>query len=429
LHYCYRDFEKPAGSRSMSASDEKKPLTIAMVVASAFPTNQGTQVSIKQMSQILGKRGHNVHVVCYHIGDSDPTPGFTLHRIPPLINYSKFRSGPSFQKPFLDFLVTLKLYQVVKRERVDVIHAHNYEAPLAGYLVRLLTGVPVIYHGHNLMSDELHQYFESPFARAVFRRLGPILDKTIPRFADYAIGITGEVADYLSTRGVVRPDRLAVIPLGMFCDDHRKNDPGEIRKKHNLKEEEKVVLYNGNCDKYQNVPYLLEAMAHVFEKVPDARLAFITNDLENWVVEWVRENGFSGRTLFVESDSFQCTAEFYSIADVAVSPRTSCPGIPIKLLSYMEARVPIVAFEGSAKNLAHEKHCLAVKNGDVRGLADAVIRLLGNPALAEKLRNSAFQLLKAEYDWTEIAGRIEEIYRRVIDGKRKPGRLGTGRSL
>jgi glycosyltransferase involved in cell wall biosynthesis len=405
----------------MTNKNEKKALSIAMVAAQAFPTTQGTQVSIRQMSQALNELGHTVHVVCYHIGDPQPTRGFTIHRILPLIKYSKFRAGPSLQKPFLDLLLTLKLYQVVKREKIDIIHAHNYEAPLAGFLVRLLTGVPLVYHAHNLMSNELHQYFDSAFFQALFRKFGQFLDRTIPRLADYTIGISDEIADYMTVRGIVRRDRLAVIPLGIFADEVSLQDPSDMRKKHNLPDE-KIVLYNGNCDRYQNLPNLLEAMPRVLEKVPDARLVFITNELEDWIVDRVREKGFSEQTRFVETDSFQCTTEFFSIADVAVSPRTSCPGIPIKLLNYMAARVPIVAFRGSAKNLVHEKHCLAVENGDIPGFADAVIRLLQDRALAERLKTNAYQLLNEEYNWNRIAKSIEEIHRTLIEEKHERDR-------
>ena len=111
----------------------ERKLKIAMVAACPFPVAQGSQVFIKQMSEALVKRGHQVHLICYQFGTHHEECNFTIPRI---TSYTRFRAGPSFQKPLLDFMLTLKLWQMVKREKIDIIHAHNYEALLAGFLVR-----------------------------------------------------------------------------------------------------------------------------------------------------------------------------------------------------------------------------------------------------------------------------------------------------
>ena len=40
-------------------------------------------------------------------------------------------------------------------------------------------------------------------------------------------------------------------------------------------------------------------------------------------------------------------------ANLAVSPRVDCDGIPLKILNYMAARKPVLAFKGSAPGLIH----------------------------------------------------------------------------
>ena len=96
----------------------ERKLKIAMVAACPFPVAQGSQVFIKQMSEALVKRGHRVHLVCYHFGEQHEEFNFTIltiHRIPRLTSYSRFRAGPSFQKPFLYLM--LKLIIMAGREK------------------------------------------------------------------------------------------------------------------------------------------------------------------------------------------------------------------------------------------------------------------------------------------------------------------------
>ena len=78
-----------------------RKLKIAMVAAYPFPVAQGSQVFIKQMSKALVKRGHRVHLVCYHFGERHEAFNFTIHRIPRITSYSRFREGPSLRKSVL----------------------------------------------------------------------------------------------------------------------------------------------------------------------------------------------------------------------------------------------------------------------------------------------------------------------------------------
>ena len=57
-----------------------KKLAIAMIAACPFPVAQGSQVYIKQMTEALVKRGHHLHLVCYHFGTYHEEYNFTIHR-------------------------------------------------------------------------------------------------------------------------------------------------------------------------------------------------------------------------------------------------------------------------------------------------------------------------------------------------------------
>ena len=68
------------------------------------------------------------------------------------------RSGPSSEKFLLDFQLLGLLCRVIRRERIDIIHAHNYEGALVGVMAKWLTRRPLLYNAVNLMTDELAGY-------------------------------------------------------------------------------------------------------------------------------------------------------------------------------------------------------------------------------------------------------------------------------
>jgi phosphatidylinositol alpha-mannosyltransferase len=106
---------------------------------------------------------------------------------------------------------------------------------------------------------------------------------------------------------------------------------------------------------------------------------------------------------------------YLQAADIFCSPATHGESFGIVLLEAMAAGRPIVAsaIEGYAGLLVADDAGLLVPPRDPEALASALVHLLHDEAARLQLgQRAAAAALK--YDWLSIAGRIEEIYRRLI---------------
>ncbi len=375
---------------------------IAMVAASPFPYPQGSQVLVHQLAAALHRRGHAISLVTYHHGTGREPEGIDLRRVRPLPGAGPARAGPSWQKPLLDLLVTRELIDVVRRGDADLVHAHNVDGLLAALVVRRSTGIPIVYHIHNAMGLELHTYFRSRTGRWLGRVAGGWADAHLPRRADRCLVLSPQAADYFKRQGV---ERVHVVPPGIDYE------PGDSARGRQLVGAAPFVLYSGNLDRYQDLHLLLQAFRLVLESQPGVRLVFSTNADPGGLYAQVRDLGLEQRVMFIAGDDFGTVRDLLAAARVAVCPRTNCLGFPIKLLNYMAAGRAIVVSEGSAVGLRHLESGLVVGNGDVAGMAAAIVSLVKDPALGRRLGEHASRVARLDYNWDQAADAIESVYR------------------
>lgn len=403
-----------------------------MVAACPFPSLRGSQAFIREMSEALAANGHEVHVVTYPSAQHmAPVERMSIHRVPriPLV-----RSAPpalGWQKLILDIVLIWVLWRVVRRHRIDVIHAHNVEAPMVSYLVRMLTGTPVIFHAHNALLDELPYYCHRGWSREIARRIGQILDERVAAWSDHTIALSSRLGAYLAVRGAA--GKTSVIPPAVFPAAVRASRLGRDGRSGasarrsgsrgfdpsvesgGISGQPACIAYAGNLDGYQNLECLLEAFERVCAAEPRSRLVLLLHPaadarIVNRVRELATHPGVSVRI----TGTHGAVAKELRKADALVCPRTSWSGFPIKILNYMAAGRPIIQARSSASALTDGVSGLLFDDGDPGALAKSILRLVRDPALGERLGRTSRDLASREFVWPIVLPRIEAVYREVV---------------
>jgi glycosyltransferase involved in cell wall biosynthesis len=388
------------------SSGETRRHCIAMIAACPFPYPRGTPIRVFRIAEALALRGHEVHVVTYHLGEEPLTVPFRIHRIPRVYTYRKLSPGPSLQKLFvLDPLLRGTLNRVLLEHPVEVIHAHHYEGLLAALSIPRRRRPPVIYDAHTLLHSELPDYGLA-FSQRIKRVVGGMLDRHLPGRAAHVIAVAKSLQDRLIAMAAVVADRVSLVENGV--EPNLFDDPAIV-----WADGQRRVVFAGNLAAYQGIKILLDAFRSVACRRSDVRLVLVTHSSLGAYADVIRAFGIAERVEVLNA-SFEQLPGYLRGAAVAVNPRLQCDGVPQKLMNYMACGCPIVSFAGSAVHLRHGVTGWIVPGADPAALAEGILRLLDDRALAQRLGAAAREQVKNECSWQRVAEKVELVYARVL---------------
>lgn len=357
-------------------------MRIVVVLASPYPAPRGSQLLVKHVEEGLRRRGHRVEVVSYG-------------------RWLRDRTGLHPARPLLDLLTLARVLRAARRLRAQVLHAHNYEAGAIGIVASRMLGIPLVYHGHSLMADELPSYAPGPAARRVLARVGAWLDRAVPRRADHCVAVTSALATALRAGGATRV--TAIRPTA---------DPHEVRSFGAPAAESAMptICYAGNLDGYQNLALLQEAFRHVRAAMPEARLAIVTH-----VPAGRGSTAPEAGVEIVRATSLADAWRALGRAWVAVVPRVDPSGHPMKVLNYMAAGKAIVATREAAHGLRHDVDAVIVPP-EPKAFASAILCLLRDAERRARLGAAAREAAASDAAWHASMTTLEDVYRGVRRG-------------
>jgi glycosyltransferase involved in cell wall biosynthesis len=382
-----------------------RPYRVAVVAACPFPCPRGTPIRIYRTAEALARRGHDVHVVTYHLGEPGEAPPFAIHRIADVPTYSKCSPGPSWQKlAVIDPLVVYRLRALLQAPGFDVIYAHHVEGLLLALAARGRRQIPIVFDAHTLLESEL-PFYRIGLGQTLKTLIGRGLDTLLPRLATRVIAVSEEIRRAFEEHSPELAGRVAVIPNGVelntFDVSHASAGAGS-----------NTLIYTGNLAAYQGIDLMLRAFAALRDRRQDVRLEIVAESGFAQYEPLALELGVRDSIDLVPL-SFTEVPRRLAAATVALNPRTQCGGVPQKLLNYMAAGRPIVSFAGSAKHLRHGEDGWVVANDDVGGFADAIDHLLEDRSLARVMGENAREYVRSQRSWESVGERIEQVFRDV----------------
>lgn len=393
-----------------------KSLKVLVVAPTPFFSDRGTHIRILEEALALEKRGHEVTIATYHIGQDLPESlgsHIDVRRIRRLLFwYHKLEAGPDWQKIILDLLLIKKVFFLARTKRPDIIHGHLHEGALIAWIVQKLLfwrGIKVVADFHGSLTKEMvsHRYLRASGLEKVFQWI----ERMIDNMGDAAVTSSWNNAEEI--REARKDGKVEVLldgtRLSMFDGLPTKE---EIRKQYGVPVDAVVVTYTGAFIQNKGIHFFLEALPIVSTQYSNAHFVlsgFPLDLIENEIPEAVRE-----RVTIISPSPYFDLPKILKMSDIGVDPKEEATREASgKTLQYMGAGLPVACFDtGNNREYLGEGGSYASEMTAI-SLASAIGRLILDESL--RLRDSQLNRERAvQFSWEKSAEKVEGIYKQLL---------------
>lgn len=293
----------------------------------------------------------------------------------------------------------LCLINFIKKNKIDLIHAHGARVNFWGSIAALLTGIPIISTEHNI-----DLWRQDTFSFNMIDKFTFFINKI-------RIGVSPAVCKMLYKQGI-NSDKIVCIENGIDVDRFNcKFNKIAKRDEFKVPIEAKIIGTIGRLTEQKGHIYLIESAAHFLNVFPSSIILIVGDGpLMETLKKQVKKLDIENKVIFAgHRDDIP---EIMSIIDIFVLPSIT-EGLPLVLLEAMAAKKPIVASNVSGvpdviKN-GIEGLLIPSKRPDL--LAEKINYLIKNSKHAAKLAQAAFNKVSRKYDAKIMISRYEKIYK------------------
>lgn len=385
------------------------------------------------LARALAKRGHILHLLALHsnyqqVQEKAATIDGVQIRYIGQMHVRKFAGHKEYfstgQMLQIALKSTLQLTRKAVREEYDLVHVCKTQPmnAIPAWVHHWRRGTPVFLDADDY--ETLNNRYQHRWQQWVVRSF----ENWMPSFAE-GISVTTKFLEERYLALGYPEDRILRLPHGLA-----RPQPDAQRQESLLQQEEElrgslaiakdhpIVLYVGSMSLVNHaLEVLIEAFSIVHDRLPEAHLIMVGGgeDLEH-VKHLSQELNLHDQVHFMGHKPRDQLAAFYQMADVSVDPKRDTilaeSSLSLKLLESIAAGVPCVTADtGDSKQILN-KAGIAVHPGDPVAMAEGILTILMDKAIAQSMRTAALALQKG-YSWESRARELEEFYRTVLVDK------------
>jgi glycogen synthase len=290
---------------------------------------------------------------------------------------------------------------MVKDERFDVIHAHDWVTFPAGIAIAAQSGKPLVVHVHSTEFDRSGECVNQPVYD---------IERQGMHAAQSVIAVSNRTRQTVLERYGVVPEKVRVVYNGIDGLPSMESMAGG----HTNGRAVKTVLFAGRLTMQKGPGYFVQAAARVLARRDDVQFIMAGwGDLGPPMIEQVAAMGLGAKVRFTGFLPHRDLDRVYRMADVYVMPSVSEP-FGLTALEAIRRGVPVILSKSSgvAEVLTHG--VLKVDFWDTDRMADQILSVLARPRLGEIMKRMALAEIRG-LTWDSAALQCMRLYEEQLE--------------
>ncbi|MGH9583539.1 MAG: glycogen synthase, partial [Bryobacteraceae bacterium] len=154
---------------------------------------------------------------------------------------------------------SLNLTQIKALQGIDIVHTHTWYVSMAGFLAKMLYGVPFVLTTHSLepLRAWKAEQLGSGYALSSWMERTAVLD------ADAVIAVSQEARQDLLRVYPIAPERVRVIYNGIDLNEYRRTTDAAALKTYGVDPSVPYVLFVGRITRQKGVTHLVDAIRYL----------------------------------------------------------------------------------------------------------------------------------------------------------------------
>lgn len=369
-----------------------------------YPTFGGSGVVATELGKALAEMGHQIHFITYN--HPVRLGSFTKNLFYHEVNVSEY---PLFDYPPYETVLASKLVDVVKFEKLDLLHVH-YAIPhaSAAYMAQQILETQGIYipfittlHGTDITLVGRDPSFAPAITFAINK-------------SDGVTAVSESLRDDTYKHFKINRE-IEVIP-NFICPEHYLLKPEKDFRLEYAPYGERIITHISNFRPVKRVGDVIKIFQKILEEIP-AKLILVGDGPDRYRVEQMcRELGTCHHTSII--GKLKKPEEVLAISDLFLLPSES-ESFGLAALEAMASGVPVVSTNtGGLKEVNVDGFSGYLSEvGDIDDMAQNAMKILGDDQTLNKFRTNARRRAH-DFDIKNILPMYLDLYRRVMERKK-----------
>ena len=301
------------------------------------------------------------------------------------------------KNPVTGFYCYKKLKEIIKKEKIDIVHARSRVPALIGYFAARHTGRIFITTAHGQYKKHLISY--------------------VMGWGRYVIVASDTMARHMKDTFGVAPRKLVVVPrgvdIGKFSFLARAERSGKPLRIGMIS---RFTPIKGHID-------FLKAMSYVYRKMPNIEITMM-GDIGTANPEYMKKIDFTVKRLRIDKvvkikDSDEDVAEALSKLDIFVSANSQQEAFGRTVIEAQARGVPVVATRvgGVAENIVDGVTGLLCEPMEGSDMAEKILKLARDQKFAASIAEGGRKSVEGQFALDKVLGMTLDIYERSLGSK------------